>query len=62
MQFNEKPTTSYVIATNNDMGALFSKDKEGECLTLSHWVKPIKTVNYPFLVFLPNHLFLLEFG
>ena len=33
-----------------------------ECLTLSHWGKPIKTVNYPFLVFFPNILFLLEFG
>ena len=29
-------------------------------LTLSHWGKTIKTVNYPFLVFFPNHLFLPE--
>ena len=29
MQINEKkPTTSYVNATNNEMGAWFSKDRE----------------------------------
>ena len=34
----------------------------GGCLTWSNGGKPIKTVNYQFLVFFPNLLFLPEFG
>ena len=39
MQFKlKRPTTSYVNATNNEMGAWFPKDKGwGGCLTLSHF-------------------------
>ena len=59
----QKPTTNYVNVANNEMRAWFPNDREeGEFLTLSHWRKTIKTVNYPFLIFFPNHLFLPEFG
>ena len=47
----------------------FPKDMGEGMLTLNQFGKshvslgnPIKTVNYPFFVFLPNHLFLLECG
>ena len=51
------------------MVALFPKDKGGNIETFEPMGKsqmlkgePIKTVNYPFLVFSPNHLFLSEIG
>ena len=64
------PTTSYVNATLKRWGHDFLRIRGGRGIQTSEAMgknqlskgKPIKTVNYPFLVFFPNHLFILEIG
>ena len=65
MQINEKPTTSYVNATNNEMGHDFPKDKGVGMSTFNLFGKnpcvmgrTHQNCQLPsFLSSLPNHLF-----
>ena len=64
MKLIKIPTTIYVNATIKRWGHDFTRNKGRNIQTLEPYVKgkPHKAVNYLFLSYLPNHLFLGEIG